>query len=189
MIILASASARRRELLEKAGIDFIADAADAAESSDAADPYATIAYNAFVKAASVCGRHPGSWVVGADTAIIFRHRIYGKPENLNAAKRMLAEFSGHGHEVVTAVAVLRQEADLHPLVGARFSEISQVYFKAINAADIDAYCGKVEVLDKAGSYALQEHGDMLIDRFTGSADNIIGLPVGRLLRALRALPK
>lgn len=182
-ILLASESPRRRELLGRLGIDFKVETAPVEELTAAADPRSVPLLNAAAKAAAVAARHPAAAVIGADTVICFDDRIIGKPCDLKEARHTLLELSGATHEVITGVALICRNRGLEKV----WSEISRVTFKPLSPERVDEYLRLVHVLDKAGSYALQEHGDLIIDRVEGDPDNIVGLPLGRLRRELANL--
>ena len=112
-----------------------------------------------------------------------RNETIGKPADLEDAKRILAKLSGRTHDVVTGVCVRCLENDL--LV--RFEEATHVTFRILTPEMIDAYVRTVDVLDKAGAYAIQEHGDDIIEGIEGSLTNVIGLPVERLKETVRYL--
>ena len=187
MIIRASGSSRRQELLRRHAVDFQVCVTNAKESSDSTDIRKTLLNNALNKARSAAELHPEHWVLGCDTAIIFDNRIFGKPQDLADAHKMLMTFSGQKHEVSTACAIVRKgEAGL--ITAAAFIEKSEVFFKTLTPETVEAYCREVNVLDKAGSYAIQESGSKIIEYYTGSLDNIIGLPCRRVLQVLSILP-
>ena len=141
------------------------------------------ARNAELKAAAVAAKYPECVVLGADTVIVYDNRIIGKPADVSDAKRTLLELAGKTHSVVTGLALLRSGDGFRRV----WSESTQVTFKAYFAPTVGEYMRLVNVLDKAGSYALQEHGDMLVERVDGDPDNVVGLPLGRLKRELAAL--
>lgn len=181
-IVLASASPRRRDLLRSAGVNFRAVASAAEELDDPALglPGLVLA-NARTKALEVAARHPAAVVLGADTLVWVDGLPLGKPADPAEARRMLALLAGRVHEVVTGVHLVR----LQPLVQVEFHEITRVRFHRLGSDDIEAYLSRVEVLDKAGAYALQEHGEMLVESVEGSRSNVMGLPLERTLAALR----
>lgn len=182
--ILASESPRRRELLARLGIPFEIHALPVKEFRQGDLPPAELPVrNAELKAASVAGKYPASLVLGADTVIVFDGRIIGKPADAAEAKRTLLELAGRTHSVVTGLALLRACDGTRIL----WSECTRVTFRTYPPAVADEYMRLVDVLDKAGSYALQEHGDMLVDRVDGDSDNVVGLPLGRLKRELAEL--
>ncbi|MBQ7207939.1 MAG: septum formation protein Maf [Lentisphaeria bacterium] len=176
MLYLASESPRRRELLKKLGFPFIAETAHVTELEQA-DETCSVSLlpeaNSKLKAQAVSRRHPEDTVIGADTSIILDDKILGKPRDLPDARRVLTLLSGRSHEVITGVTVMR--AGTRPFLHS-WSDTSTVTFKKLSPEIIEEYLSKVNVLDKAGAYAIQEHGDMIISGFTGDLDNIIGLP-------------
>lgn len=183
-LVLASESPRRRELLAKLGVPFEIRTLPVCEYRQGDfPPFELPVRNAELKASRVSTRYPECAVLGADTVIVFGERIIGKPADAAAAKRTLLELAGKTHSVVTGLALLRAGD------GTRitWSESTRVTFKAYSAAVADEYMRLVNVLDKAGSYAVQEHGDMLVDRVDGDLDNVVGLPLGRLKRELAEL--
>ena len=178
-IILASASPRRASLLAEAGPEFASMRIMTAHVEEGDDPLE----NARLKAEACAASDPRAVVIGADTVIRFGNETIGKPADLDDAKRILAKLSGHTHDVVTGVCVRCLENDL--LV--RFEEATHVTFRILTPEMIDAYVRKVDVLDKAGAYAIQEHGDDIIEGIEGSLANVIGLPVERLKETVRYL--
>lgn len=136
--------------------------------------------NALRKAEWVADRHPGELVLGADTMIWHRGRIIGKPADLEDAARILGELSGEAHEVITGLALVCRNRKIRDA----WLESSRVFFKKLTPAAIREYLELVPVLDKAGAYAIQEHGDRLIEHFEGEFENTIGLPLIQLKRKL-----
>jgi septum formation protein len=173
-LILASASPRRRELLAQLGIVFEIAIAQVSEHEEAStDPRVMVAHNAALKADWVAAREPDAFVLGADTTVAIDDFALNKPRDLVEARAMLRQLSGRTHRVFTGLA-LRRGRD-----GLRIDEtvMSEVTFKPLDEATITAYLEKVNTLDKAGGYAIQEHGDLIITGQTGSFSNIIGLPL------------
>ena len=186
-LILASGSPRRRELLEKLGVAFKVVTADVVELTAISSPQLTPAdlaiENARLKATAVAKLPDaaGCWVLGADTVVLFGDHVYGKPATLAEARKFLRLFRGRSHEVITG-GVLRDPAGEE----TGFYDLSCVYFRDFSDATIERYLAEVDVLDKAGGYALQQHGDWLIDRVEGSEANVIGFPsemIGRMLKS------
>lgn len=174
-LILASGSPRRAVILQGAGFDFTIRAADCDESVDAGLGLRGLAeFNAQLKARAIFEEYPEAVVVGADTVVWLDGEPLGKPADITEARAMLRRLSGQAHQVCTGVAVL--SADFEEV----FSEVSAVVFKALEDDLIDQYLERVNVLDKAGGYAIQEHGEMIIDSYQGDLQTIIGLPVKRL---------
>jgi len=180
-LILASASPRRRELLARGGFAFTAATAAVAELTALPDPRRLPEANAKLKARAVAATCPDALVIGADTLVLCDGETLGKPADRAAAAAMLRWLSGRTHEVITGVALIG------PGVSESWSEVSRVTFRPLTDAVIAAYLEAVPVLDKAGAYAIQEHGEMLVAGFTGELENIIGLPLFRLTRRLREL--
>lgn len=181
-LILASASPRRRELLATLGIPFSVRTSTAEELREG--PWMMLALeNALRKAEEVAARFPEDLVIGADTVIEFENRILGKPEDMDDAFRMLSMFSGKTHCVTTGCAIICHSRSIR----IRFAETSRVTFKSLDAETIRRYLSLVPVLDKAGAYAIQDHGEMLIESLEGSLDNVIGFPTDRFRLPLKFL--
>lgn len=140
-----------------------------------------VTVNARAKAMAVAAAHPRSVVIGADTLIRLEGRLLGKPAGLGDARRMLRALSGKTHEVATGVHLARMD----PRQNVEFHEVTRVTFRKLDALAVEEYLARVDVLDKAGAYALQEHGELLIEAVEGSRSNVVGLPVERTLAALR----
>ena len=180
-IILASASPRRSALLKEAGSMFASMRILTSQVEEGSDPLE----NALRKAEAVAQMNPQALVIGADTVIRFGGRTIGKPADLEDAKRILAMLSGRTHDVATGVCVRCVEADI--LV--RFEEATHVTFRTLTPGIIEQYVQDVNVLDKAGAYAIQEHGEDIIESIDGSLTNVIGLPVERLKETVEYLLK
>jgi septum formation protein len=179
-IILASGSPRRHELLGKLGVKFEVVTAEVDEHMprETDDAPRLAVKNALLKARAVSARHPGRWVLGADTIVMLGPRVLGKPATFEQAREYLGALSGKAHEVITGCALIA------PDYGASmFSDTSHVSFRPLGPEIIEKYLAAVNVLDKAGAYALQEHGEWLVERVEGSRDNVLGLPT----EALRAV--
>ncbi len=178
-LILASASPRRAELLGTLGHPFRVVTSAVPETEDESlGPSGVALANARRKAQAVAAAHPDALVLGADTVVALGNKLFGKPRDMAEAERFLMELAGQTHEVVTGVC-LRQ--------GTRqreFAVRSEVEFRAFSPEVARAYIAKVNVLDKAGAYAIQEHGEMIVRRFEGSRSNIIGLPLEAVEREL-----
>ena len=180
MLILASQSPRRRDLLLREGVSFCIITSDAEEVNDAdLPPEELCARNAAAKAEAVAALYPQHTVVGADTLVFLDDRPLGKPADMEDARRMLHTLQGRTHCVCTAVAVIMPGGERRD-----FAVKSYVTFREMSAADIDHYLTEVHVLDKAGAYAMQEKSELIVARVDGDIDNVIGLPVKRLLQAL-----
>lgn len=173
-LILASASPRRRELLGQLGVKFDVIVADVTEHEDpTTDPRVMVAHNSALKADWVAARHPDALVLGADTTVFIDGTALNKPRDGAEARAMLRRLSGRTHTVFTGLAV-RRTSD-----GRRIDDgvATEVTFKTIDEAIIEAYLARVNTLDKAGGYAIQEHSEMIVAGHRGSFTNIIGLPL------------
>ena len=179
-LVLASASPRREQLLREAGLDFeiLAPDVDEAHDPDLSCEALTIA-NAQLKATAAAGLRPHAIVIGADTLVYIDGEPLAKPASLAEGRVMLQRLSGRSHQVCTGVAIV-SPAGTHT-----FAVITQVTFKPLTEEVITDYHSKVHVLDKAGGYAVQEHGDLIIERVEGSRSNVVGLPVDEVLAALK----
>lgn len=193
-IVLASSSPRRRELLEREGVSFVVQSADVDESLESdllRQPEEAVKKLAERKAGAVVQQVLGNpdyvgaaAIIGADTVVVLGDKIYGKPADEEDAHRILRELSGRTHEVITGVSVWLVSAPPSKEVslGFRtFTETSRVTFKALSDEAIAEYVAGGEPMDKAGAYGIQGDGGALVDRIDGDFDNIVGLPVSRLL--------
>ncbi len=181
-LILASASPRRRELLQRAGVAFTvipSDTPEAAQPGEMPQEYALRV--AGEKALEVARRHPGAWVLGADTIVEIAGEVLGKPRDAADGQRMLRLLSGRTHQVMTAFALFDGEGR----VRTRQVVISHVTFKLLSDAQIRAYLATGEPFDKAGAYAVQGLGASLVEGVEGSYTNVVGLPVDEVQAALR----
>jgi septum formation protein len=172
--ILASASPRRAELLRELGVDFaiVTQPTEEAHHEDLTARELCL-LNAYRKARAVAKLHPQALVLGADTLVYLGTTLYGKPANLADAHRMIRELAGHTHQVVTGVCLLHVGAHRFRL----FAETTNVTFRALSDAQISAYLASIQPLDKAGAYAIQDNGDAIVERISGSFNNVVGLPV------------
>ena len=181
-LVLASASPRRRDLLEAAGFEVIVSPAAVEEFSDGLAPRALVLANAEMKALKLAATMFGDVVLGADTVVVLDGEILGKPRDLDHAVEMLHRLSGRAHEVLTGVCMLRGGK----VERCSFVESTRVSFRPLDEALITEYLREINPLDKAGSYAAQEDRGRLIERIEGSMDNVIGLPVARVIEALES---
>jgi septum formation protein len=179
-VVLASASPRRSELLSHLPVDFTVFPSDASEvHNEQLTVREVCMVNAYRKARAVAKQFPDHLVLGADTLVALNNRLYGKPADITEAERMLSELQGKTHEVVTGVCLMHLRS--HSV--KTFSETTWVTFKELDREDIHNYVMKVATLDKAGAYAIQEFGDLLVAGLDGSYDNVVGLPTESLRRA------
>ena len=190
-LILASGSPRRSELLAEMGVVFEVITADVEEFASLAPGHPTPSdlamANAHAKASAVAKIPQASqcWVLGADTVVALEDRLFGKPSSSEQAREFLQALSGQTHEVITGCALINRDGREQS-----FHEVSHVTFKILTEDVIKRYLAEVHVLDKAGAYALQEHGDWIIERVEGSHDNVIGLPtelIEKVFKSVRLL--
>ena len=181
-IILASASPRRSDLLRGMGVRFEVLASQAEELHDETLRASELCeINARRKAEDVAAAHPAAVVLGADTLVARGTRVYGKPANLEQAKTMLRELSAHTHDVVTGICLLERGTGKISV----FHDLTRVTFKRLTEEVIADYVAAVNVLDKAGAYGIQERGEMLVERISGSFNNVVGLPTERLAQEFK----
>lgn len=194
-VVLASASPRRKKLLEDAGVkvrvlvpsetvDETLEADDLVMPAEAAKRLAEKKAGAAVQELLASGEQGMFAVIGADTMVVKGEQIFGKPRNLEDAKRMLRELAGCTHQVITGVSLwmlLVGEGDEVSLGYRTFADASSVTFKELTDEEIVDYLRKGESFDKAGAYAIQGEGRALVKRYDGAFDTIVGLPVERLL--------
>ena len=180
-LILASASPRRRVLLQEHGYTFSVEPADVVESAPGhLTPGEITLRNARAKARAVARKHPDALVLGVDTEVVFAGEVFGKPADLDAALAMVQRLTGRAHEVHTGVWLCHAAARWE----RGFVEISRVHFRHLTDAQIRAYHARIGPLDKAGAYAAQDDDGELIERVEGSFTNVIGLPMEALAAAL-----
>ena len=176
-LILASGSPRRRELLAQAGLVFEVVVSPAEEIHDPALPPDVLCEeNARLKAAAVALDYPNAVVIGADTLVFIAGEPLGKPADLDEARAMLRRLSGRTHTVCTGVCLIQPGG-----VTETFHDLTEVLFRVLDEATIDRYLALVNPLDKAGAYGIQEHGELLVESIQGSFDNVMGLPVARVV--------
>ncbi len=180
-LILASGSPRRRELLQGIGVVFTvipSDTAEAAQPGELPQEYALRV--AGEKALDIARRHPGVWILGADTIVEIAGEVLGKPRDTTDGRRMLRLLSSRTHQVMTAFILLDGEGH----VRARQVVTSRVTFKPLSDVQIHAYLATGEPFDKAGAYAVQGLGASLVERVEGSYTNVVGLPMDEVQAAL-----
>lgn len=181
MMILASSSPRRRELLQQIGVHFECDVAAIDETpltEEAAADY--VARLALAKARTVADRHPQAVVLGSDTTVVLDGQILGKPADDAQACAMLRALSGRQHQVLTAVAVISNGREQVQTV------VTDVAFCHLSEARIAAYVATGEAADKAGAYGIQGMGAVLVSGIHGSYSNVVGLPLAETAAMLEA---
>ena len=185
-IVLASASPRRRELLERVGISFTIVPSEIPEDELPGEaPEAHVLRLSRDKAREVAGRVdiPGRWFIGSDTIVLRDDRILGKPADAAEAAAMLRSLSGREHRVLSGYAVHdRKTGTTHADVVA-----TRVRFKPLTAAEIAGYIATGEPMDKAGAYAIQGIGVFMVEAIDGSYTNVVGLPLCEVIATLERL--
>lgn len=186
LLVLASGSPRRRELLGQAGFDFEIDVADIDESiHEGESPVAATVRLAIEKAEAVVKRRSGAGpelILAADTTVVIGERILGKPSSPREAADMLMSLAGRNHVVLTAWALLPAAADSRPPECGITR--STVRMREVTRSEAEAYAATGEPMDKAGAYAAQGEGRRFIGAIAGPLDNVIGLPMAPVVAAL-----
>jgi len=175
-LVLASRSPQRRAILEQLGISFTVRAPDV-EELRVGEPEALVVENARRKASAV----PGDAVLGADTAVAFEGRIFGKPHDRDEAARFLCALSDRTHEVWSGLVLVEGGAE------RTAATVTRVRFRDLSEADIAWYLGTGEWRERAGAYAIQGRGAVLVAGIDGDYSNVVGLPVTGLLRVAPGL--
>jgi septum formation protein len=179
VLVLASASARRRELLRLAGVVFTPHPVEVDERPLAGEkPYETSCRLARLKAAAASG-FTSDWVLAADTVVALENEIFGKPADDRQAAEMLRRLSGRWHRVYTSVVLLRRGEE-----ACELTSCSEVLFRQLDAGTINWYINSGEPRDKAGAYAIQGKGALLVRAINGSYTNVVGLPLVETLELL-----
>jgi septum formation protein len=187
-LILASQSPRRVEMLKRLGITFDTMPSDIDEATDLTDPPAVVEFLAEAKAKHIVGlleskdsEDGDTWVLGADTVVVLANDILGKPSSREHAYQMLMRMSGRHHRVYTGVCLINAKT------GEQFKEheVSSVFFRSLDSAEVRAYAKTEEPMDKAGAYALQGAASAFVHKVDGCYTNIIGLPMPLTVNMLR----
>jgi septum formation protein len=181
-IILASASPRRKALLEQIGLKFKVDTRIREDNEFAGqEPHQLARDISLKKAESAADRYPDAIIIAADTFGVIDGNIIGKPHSENEARKILSRLSGRAHTVITGFTVL----DTATRKSVSQSVDTTVYMKPITEKEIEAYVKTGEPLDKAGAYAIQGLGAVLVERIEGDYSNVMGLPLFSLVKVLR----
>lgn len=183
-IILASASPRRKELLEKLGLKFKVEPSNSEEHVRyELAPHELAKALSLEKAKAIAQRYKDVIIIAADTLIVFEGRILGKPHTGTEAKEILKTLNGKPHSVITAFTIVDTEANK---TISRSVE-TKVYLRKLSSDEIDAYVKSKEPLDKAGAYAIQGLGSMIVEKIEGDYFNVVGLPLSALAESLKEL--
>lgn len=180
-IILASASPRRKELLQLLGLPFTVVPSDVSEEMEVENgDFNAYAENlALRKTTAVATQFEGQIVIGADTIVVHEGKVYPKPASHAQAKLFLQALSGKTHQVITGVCIAK-EGDTYV-----FSAVTQVSFRTLDDHLLDAYIASGDPMDKAGAYGIQTAGALLVDKIEGDYTNVVGLPIAKLTESLR----
>lgn len=179
-LILASASPRRKELLEQVRIPFKVIVGDIDENGETGDPHEICARLAEKKALSIYNPSTKNWTLGADTIVVKDSIIMGKPENTEDAANMLMRLSDGDHEVITGYSIINPDGG----VALTAHVTTTVTFKRLTPEEIDAYIKTHEPFGKAGAYAIQEIGAFMTTGINGSYSNVVGLPLFEVIDSL-----
>lgn len=182
-VVLASASPRRRALLAQVGIEAVVHPASFAEVGGMGTSAKEVAEkNAIGKCREVLAvMGDGLPLIAADTIVVIDNMVLGKPADAAAAAEMLKRLSGRTHKVMTAVAVVYKGRQLVDVC------VTEVTFRSLSDAEINAYVATGEPLDKAGAYGIQGRGAILVERINGCYNNVVGLPLAMLYSMLKKI--
>lgn len=183
-LILASASPARAELLRQIGLDFDVVPSGIPENAvDCSDPAGGVVSLALAKARHVASKERDALVIAADTVIVLDREVLGKPADADDARNMLRRMSGRWHQVISGLAV----ADARTGREAACHETTRVRMASLSQRVLDWYVASGEPLGKAGSYAIQGRGALLVERVSGCYFNVVGLPIFRLVELARTV--
>ena len=189
IIVLASGSPRRKELLAKTGLKFSVVVSGGEEKAETSDPAETVEKLSLDKASAVAdllqAEKEPQLIIGADTVVACDGEILGKPSDREDAFRMLWKLQGQTHQVYTGVTLLLKKK--HTWQAHTFSEKSDVQFYPVSREELLAYIETGEPMDKAGSYGIQGGFGIYVKGICGDYNNVVGLPVGRLVYELKKL--
>lgn len=182
MLLLASSSPRRSALLTMAGYEFTAVPVGVSETYlHGTPPMQIVEQLASRKAQAAAKQHPQDTILAADTVVVFKGRVLGKPKDAETAKAMLKLLSGNVHQVYTGYCVIS---------GKKLycgHEVTSVEFYTLSPAEIDRYVDSGDPLDKAGAYGIQGRGALFVRRINGDFYNVVGLPIAKINRILTGL--
>lgn len=189
IIVLASGSPRRKELLAKTGLKFSVVVSGGEEKAETSDPAETVEKLSLDKASAVAdllqAEKEPQLIIGADTVVACDGEILGKPSDRKDAFRMLWKLQGQTHQVYTGVTLLLKKK--HTWQAHTFSEKTDVQFYPVSREELLAYIETGEPMDKAGSYGIQGGFGIYVKGICGDYNNVVGLPVGRLVYELKKL--
>lgn len=183
-LVLASASPRRRHMLKELGVRFSSSPSSAEEPAHVKGeaPSAYVQKNAALKARASARMVKDAFVIGADTVVVYRGRVLGKPRNLEEAYAYMRLLNGRTHTVYTGLCIV----DTSDNSALRGYEKTGVTFRKLTEHEIGRYLARINPLDKAGAYAIQGTGSLLVSGITGCYYNVVGFPIARLEQMLLA---
>ena len=180
MLILASQSPRRRELLGLMNLPFEIRVADIDETMDRTQSIEAAVAALSRRKAEAIERTEADVIIAADTIVVLDDKILGKPRDEKEARQMLYSLSGRAHRVMTGVTVLQGEK------AVSHTEVTEVFFRPLTDGDIDRYLATGDYKDKAGAYGIQNGAALFVEKLNGDYFNVVGLPVCRLSQILEA---
>lgn len=181
-IILASASPRRKEILENTNVKFKIMASSIEELTlEGESPCKMVMRLAFEKGIDIAFRQKSDLVISADTIVVLDNTVLGKPKDEIEARKMITSLSGRTHQVITGISLINLDNNKKIIDYV----ISNVKFKNLSEEDINDYIRTKESLDKAGAYGIQGYGALLVEEIQGDYFNIVGLPISRLSDLLK----
>lgn len=182
-IILASASPRRKEILEKTRLPFTVEESRYEEDMTLdLSPHALAKQLSEGKATDVASRHDDAIIIAADTFVVFGEKVLGKPLTESEAKEMLLMLQGESHTILTGVTMI----DMSTGKTESFVDEAKVFLKSLTEAEIEAYIATGEPMDKAGAYAVQELGAVFVERIEGDFFGVMGLPLVKVVKVLKS---
>lgn len=189
-IILASASPRRRELLQQLGLEFEIRPSEAQENTKSREPSQIVTELSEIKAQDIYERlseeeRASSMVIGADTVVALNDRIMGKPKDYKEAVQMLLNLQGNTHQVYTGVTLLLRKGPGKVPSKISFYEKTDVTMYPVSREEIEVYVSTGEPMDKAGAYGIQGRGAAFVKEIHGDYNNVVGLPIGRLYQEMK----
>jgi len=180
-IILASQSPRRKQLLDQLGLKYKVVTSNIDEKMNPRLKPRSQAENlSLQKAEKVANKYQNAIIIAADTLVVLKDEILGKPTSIQHAKKMLEKLSGKKHIVITGFTVF----DTDSKKSTTDSVVTNVYMRKISKREIESYTAKEDVMDKAGAYAIQEKGAVFVEKIEGDFSNVVGLPLFQLMQTL-----
>lgn len=179
-MILASKSPRRKEILENFGFKLEIISPDIEEISDKVEITENIKEIAEKKAMEIGKDNPDKYIIAADTVVVYKDKVLGKPKDIRDAKEMLKVLSGRVHQVITAYCILNIEKRINILS----YDLTEVKFKALDDSTIEWYISTEEPMDKAGAYGIQGKGAILVEEIKGDFFSVMGLPISKIVDEL-----